>query len=58
MKSQVWWYTSVMPALGKLRLKDNEFEENMGYTAVPCLIKQNTNKQEEMGSVNEQRPWL
>lgn len=49
MESQAVWYTSAMPALGNLRLKDHEFEANLGYTAIPYLKKQNTNKQEEMG---------
>jgi len=46
LEGQVWWYVSVMPPLGKLGLKDQEFEANLGYTAIHCLkkIKPQTNK--------------
>jgi hypothetical protein len=28
---QMWWYTSVMPALERLRQEDGEFEAKLGY---------------------------
>jgi hypothetical protein len=31
--NQVWWFTSVIPALG--RQEDSEFKANLGYTARP-----------------------
>jgi hypothetical protein len=31
-ESQVWWHIPVIPALGKLRQKDQEFEASLGYT--------------------------
>jgi hypothetical protein len=33
------WYTSVIPALGKLRQKDGEFKVSLDYIEGPCLIK-------------------
>jgi hypothetical protein len=34
-------YTPVAPALGRLSLKDLEFEASLGYTAKPCLKQTN-----------------
>jgi hypothetical protein len=30
----------LIPALGKLRKKDHEFQDNLGYVARPCLKTQ------------------
>jgi hypothetical protein len=37
--SQVWWYTSVIPALGRLRqdLEFKEVEASLGYITRHCL---------------------
>jgi hypothetical protein len=31
----VWWYKPIIPALGKLRQEDLDFEANLGSTANP-----------------------
>jgi hypothetical protein len=31
IKSWVWWYTSVIPALGRKRQEDLEFKAILGY---------------------------
>jgi hypothetical protein len=28
----VWWYTSAIPALGRLRQEDHEFKASLGFT--------------------------
>jgi hypothetical protein len=45
-----WWYTPLIPALGRQRQKDfwvlgqpglqNEFQDSQGYTEKPCFEKQ------------------
>jgi hypothetical protein len=32
-----WWYTPVIPALGRLRQKDLEFKARRCYIVGPCL---------------------
>jgi hypothetical protein len=27
----VWWYKSVIPALGRLRQEDHEFKDSLGF---------------------------
>jgi hypothetical protein len=39
-KKQMWWCTSVISALGRLRQKDHVFEASLGYTKRPCLKKE------------------
>jgi hypothetical protein len=38
-RGQAWWYTPVIPALGRLRQEDLEFEASMDYIAKPNLQK-------------------
>jgi hypothetical protein len=33
----VWWYISVIPALGRLKWKDHEFKVSLGYIRRSCL---------------------
>jgi hypothetical protein len=35
--SQVWWFISVIPALGMLRSEDHAFVDSLGYIVRPCL---------------------
>jgi hypothetical protein len=35
----VWWNTSVIPALGKLRKKECEFVTSLGYIMRLCIRK-------------------
>jgi hypothetical protein len=38
--SQVWWYMSVIPALGRLRQEDHEFSVSLDYIVRPGLKNQ------------------
>jgi hypothetical protein len=54
IKLHTWWYTPVMPAIGRPRQKDCEFTIRLGYTGRPCLNKskkQNKNR----NAINESR---
>jgi hypothetical protein len=37
LESLGWRYTPVIPALGKLRQEDLEFETSLSYMVRPCL---------------------
>jgi hypothetical protein len=34
---QAWWYMSITPALRRLRMKELNFKDNLGYKARSCL---------------------
>jgi predicted glycosyl hydrolase (DUF1957 family) len=48
--SWAWWYIPVIPALGRLRQEDHQFEVNLGFTVRPCLKNKQTNKPGTGGS--------
>jgi hypothetical protein len=35
-----WWFTSIIPALGRLRQEDLEFKVSLDYPTRPCPKKQ------------------
>jgi hypothetical protein len=39
----VWWFTPVIPALGRLRQEAQEFQASLGFMAGACLKKDNCN---------------
>lgn len=39
----MWWHTLPTPGLRKLRLRDWEFEGNLGYKIRPCLKNKKKN---------------
>jgi hypothetical protein len=41
--SQVWWYTPVIPAVGRLQQEDLEFEGSLGY--ISKTLSQKNQKQ-------------
>ena len=65
LESRVWWYTPVIPALGRQRQADfcvrgqpglqSEFKDSQGYTEEPCLEKQ---KQKEKRDQNKDITFL
>jgi hypothetical protein len=40
----VWWYTSTIPALGRPRKEDCEFEASLSYTVRQCSSRTKQNK--------------
>jgi hypothetical protein len=40
----VWWYTPVIPALGRMRLKDHEIKPSLGYTVRLCVKNMQTSQ--------------
>jgi hypothetical protein len=38
----LWWHLPVIPALGRLRQEELEFEASLDYTARSCLKKLKT----------------
>jgi hypothetical protein len=42
IKSQLWWYTPVIPALRKLRKEILKCKFSLGYITESCLKKPNT----------------
>jgi hypothetical protein len=39
-----WWRTPLIPALGRQRQVQSEFQDSQGYTEKPCLEKQTKTK--------------
>jgi hypothetical protein len=39
----VWWHSSLISALRRLRQEDHEFEGYLGYMMIPCLKKAEQN---------------
>jgi hypothetical protein len=44
LRNGAWWYTAVIPALGRLKQKDQEIEASLSYMVRPCLKNKNKNK--------------
>jgi hypothetical protein len=39
----VWWHTSLIPAIGKLRQEGHNFKANLGYIMRTCLKRKKKN---------------
>jgi hypothetical protein len=44
MKSQVWWHTPIIPALGRPRQEDYKFKASLGYRAKSFLKNKHNSK--------------
>jgi hypothetical protein len=51
MVSQVWWYTSIIPALRKLRLEDGEFQASLVTEQDPVSLLPQKNKKRQWRQV-------
>jgi hypothetical protein len=36
-KTSVWWYTPIIPTLGRPRQEDHKLKASLSYIATPCL---------------------
>jgi hypothetical protein len=43
----IWWWTSIIPALRRLRQKEHEFKASMGYVGRTCEKSKQTNREKE-----------
>jgi hypothetical protein len=37
ISQQRWWLSSIIPALGRLKQEDHEFEASLNYIVRPCF---------------------
>jgi hypothetical protein len=37
--NQAWWFMTILPAFGRARQEDCEFQARLGCIAIPCLKK-------------------
>jgi hypothetical protein len=45
--NQAWWLTSIIPAFGRLRQKDQELKASKSYTVTACLKKTKKKKKKK-----------
>jgi hypothetical protein len=50
---QVWGYTLVISALGRLRQEDVKFKASLGYRAKLCLKNKNLSRQKKKTTFNK-----
>jgi hypothetical protein len=54
----VWWYTPIIPELGRRRQENHEFKASLDYMVSPCLKKPTDVAQWQSTSLGCASPWV